>query len=423
VSGDPAGAGAGDLESVSIVITPRKRGHSAMIRPLNLELYEALRLTFGDVGIANEGEQASQPAYFPERVYDEDGKTSIRWRGDWSGCGGEYYRVNCMFCSDTRRRLWISHRWGEPDPRTGREMTHLAYCYNEQCLAGDDRQAHENRERLYDLVYPLGVPRRRRLLVRRRPRDQPVEPKVFTVPDGVVPLEELSPEHPAVAYLRSRGFDPAELAARWRVGYCHSSRDAVPALFRRIFIPIHDVRPRFGTDSRDPVVLAGWQARIVGEHLGGASKYLSALGMSKSRLLYGLPEALEAHGPAVVVEGPTDVWRLGPGAVALLGKSLSRRQWELLLSRFAGRPLVVLLDADARDEAGKIRQLLLGPPHARAKVDPVVIARLPEGRQDVGECTRAEAWAAVADALGRPIERLGLREVPASITAVPGPQP
>jgi hypothetical protein len=91
------------------------------------------------------------------------------------------------------------------------------------------------------------------------------------------------------------------------------------------------------------------------------------------------------------------------------------------VSRFAGRPLVLLLDADARDEAGKMRQLLLGPPHARAKVDPVVIAGLPEGRQDVGECTRAEAWAAVAAALGRPIEELGLREVPASIPA--GPQP
>jgi len=391
-----------------------------MIQSLNLELYEALRLTFGDVGIANEGEPASEPAYVPERVYDDDGKTSIRWRGDWSGCGGEYYRVNCLFCSDTRRRLWISHRWGEPDSRTGREITHLAYCYNEQCLAGDDRQARENRERLHELVYPLGVPRHRPLLGRGRPRDRPVEPKVFAVPDGVVPLEELSPEHPAVAYLRSRGFDPAELAARWRVGYCHSSRDAVPALLRRIFIPIHDVRPRFGTDARDPVVLAGWQARIVGEQLG-ATKYFSALGMSKSRLLYGLPEALEAQGPAVVVEGPTDVWRLGPGAVALLGKSLSRRQWELLVSRFAGRPLVVLLDADARDEAGKICQLLLGPPHARAKVDPVVIATLPEGRQDVGECTRAEAWASVAAALGRPIEGLGLREAP--ISAGPEPQP
>ena len=25
---------------------------------------------------------------------------------------GEYYRIACPFCLDTRHRLWINHRWG-----------------------------------------------------------------------------------------------------------------------------------------------------------------------------------------------------------------------------------------------------------------------------------------------------------------------
>ena len=39
---------------------------------------------------------------------------------------------------------------------------------------------------------------------------------------------------------------------------------------------------------------------------------------------------------------------------------------------------------------------------------PVAVAALPDGRNDVGECTHEEAWAAVATALGRPLAGPGL---------------
>ena len=42
---------------------------------------------------------------------------------------GEYYRVNCPFCNDTRFRLYINHRWFE--------HKHMANCFNESCTSGE----------------------------------------------------------------------------------------------------------------------------------------------------------------------------------------------------------------------------------------------------------------------------------------------
>ena len=124
-------------------------------------------------------------------------------------------------------------------------------------------------------------------------------------------------------------------------------------------------------------------------------KYLSCKGMKKSQLLYGLPEAVGSQGAIVVVEGPTDVWRLGPGAVALFGKDMSLPQQELLDRFLPGRPVVVFLDRDAQDKAVELQRTLLN----RGRV--TVLAGLPDGRDDVGDCTTQEAWQQVVVALQR----------------------
>ena len=136
------------------------------------------------------------------------------------------------------------------------------------------------------------------------------------------------------------------------------------------------------------------------------SKYLSAAGMAKSKLLYGLPQASYSRGPLVIVEGASDVWRLRTNALALLGKSLSDTQRSLICRWFAHRPLVVFLDRDAGDEALKHLRACAG------HLAPVVVATLPDGRKDVGECTRAEAWDAVAASLGKPLAELDLATDP-----------
>jgi DNA primase len=115
---------------------------------------------------------------------------------------------------------------------------------------------------------------------------------------------------------------------------------------------------------------------------------LFAAGLRKSRLLYGLPEALQAPGPVVICEGPTDVWRFGTNAVALFGKSVSSEQQRLILHHFAGRPIVIALDADAREEAEEMRARLetargFGPGDNR-----VVLLELPVGASDPAASTR-----------------------------------
>ena len=171
----------------------------------------------------------------------------------------------------------------------------------------------------------------------------------------------------------------------WWVQFCELSVGAQPNPSRRLVIPIYDAEER----------LAGWQARFVGECPAEVPKYLSCKGMRKSQLLYGLAEARSTTGPVVIVEGPTDVWRLGPGAVALFGKDMSLPQQQLLDQHLPGRHVVVMLDRDAQDNAADVCSTLLN----RGRV--AVLAGLPDGRDDVGDCTTEEAWQQVELALER----------------------
>jgi len=181
--------------------------------------------------------------------------------------------------------------------------------------------------------------------------------------------------------------------------------------------------PHFGPEpGGDPEVLLGWQARHIGTPLYQA-KYLSAAGMKKSLLLYGLSAAAAAtSGLVVVCEGVTDVWRLRTGAVAILGKALSQHQRDTIRQTFGGRPIVLFFDRDAREEAEEARRELLGGWGGRVAPGRVVIAEPPAGRGDVGDCTCEEAWGQMAAALGRPPDEPGLPKVANSRGAdrVPG---
>jgi len=184
------------------------------------------------------------------------------------------------------------------------------------------------------------------------------------------------------------------------VCWVHSCRNTRPNAEGRIAFPIFRPEPLFSTAVDAATALAGWQARVVPgvePPVAVDAKYLSAAGMQKSSALYGLPQAKQATGPAVIVEGPTDVWRYGPGAVALLGKDLSTTQRALLLHHFSGRPLVVMLDGDAQDAAAKIQRELQA---ARGGNDRVVIAWLPAG-QDPADLSREQVQGITTEALSQ----------------------
>lgn len=369
-----------------------------MSSPLNPPLYSALLSLpsrFGEVRIVHPGEHR-----LVDRVPDfaNPGQVSTEVR-----CRGEQYAAHCPFCGDDRRRLFISYEYGQPDPVTRRKNFSLWICHNEAC-----HKDPTNRQVLRSMLQlPLGRQRRLLHVATAASNTLPPRPITMQLPDGLLPLAALSSAHPAVAYLtEERGFAMSVLTT-WQVSFCDFSINCRPSPANRIVIPIYKPAAMFADAHTSELNLAigGWQARVVpGLDPVAAvdAKYLSAAGMATSELLYGLPEALEATGPIIIVEGPTDVWRIGAGAVALLGKVLHRPKVLLLTHYFADRPLVVMLDPEAMEEAMEIQrelQLARGP-HGSG---PVVVAQLPAGGRDPAACTPEEIQSAVAAALGRPV--------------------
>ena len=119
--------------------------------------------------------------------------------------------------------------------------------------------------------------------------------------------------------------------------------------------------------SEDDIETVGWQSRrlvdpeeprnkVLDE---GEGKYFTAQGFKKSMFVYGAERPLPESGPLVVCEGVTDVWRYGPGAVAVLGKFASHYQRQVLLRLGRGRPLVIAFDGDARKDAEELASFLV----------------------------------------------------------------
>jgi len=159
------------------------------------------------------------------------------------------------------------------------------------------------------------------------------------------------------------------------------------------------------------VQVAGWQARTINPN-DSACKYLFMQGLKKTRLLYGIQRAVHTQGPLIVVEGPTDVWRLGTHAVATFGKNISSNQVALLTQLFCKRPVIVIYDQDARLDSGKaVNQIR----EARGKYNdraPVIELSPPQEVNDVGDCPRESIWGWIRGS--RP--DLFLSEVPAQNT-------
>ncbi len=363
------------------------------MNPLNPDLYQALLRVFGDVAISSEGSRANITRT-PKR--DRNGRPHLSVKIS----GGEYYRVNCPYCNDTRKRLYIGYLWGQLDKITGREILHNVICYNEKCIRDRIQQ-----QSLFDRVYPFGGAPRLSLPPVSRGNGGDSHPSsseaiAAKLPDNTVPLTDRSvPDH-VRKYLLSRHFDSVLLWKRWKVRYCAAAIHSTPIIHDRIVIPFHVFNP-----IRKKLLLAGWQARSLNDD-ESAPKYLFPTGMRKSRLVYDLFAARRSRGPVVICEGVTDVWRLNKNAVALLGKTMSERQCDLIVSEFTGRPLVVLLDADARNEALKIARQLRSRRHEHNDSGVVVVATLPRNAGDPADCTRTQVWKAIATALGLDAKRL-----------------
>lgn len=193
----------------------------------------------------------------------------------------------------------------------------------------------------------------------------------YLPPEGVVPLDAPRAK-PHRAYLRRRGFDPAEIARVWGVGAIGdsipadgenrpTSRDVSsgPCLRWRLFLPV--VVPGAAGEHRvkrhrDDPLASTWTTRAVGPDV--EPRYVSAPPDRESvplkHTLYGLHLVKSA---AVVVEGPTDAWRVGPGAVATYGLSVTPAQC-VLLSRIPVRVICFDNDPEAQRRARRLADAL-----------------------------------------------------------------
>jgi hypothetical protein len=269
--------------------------------------------------------------------------------------------------------MHVSYLYGMPDPATARPQYKLWKCFNENCGASE-----ANRYLLWRRLerYVSGQLLPESSAARRVASSEATPPRI-SLPENLVSLIDLPAEHPAIVYLQARGFDPLELARVWDVSFCASYSCPEYQFENRIVFPLG--RVQVAGEPR----LAGWQARAIDDAL---PKYLTAKGTRKSHVLYGLSAALTSTGPCCVVEGATDVWRFGPGAVALLGKSPSAEQLKLL-DTLNNRPLAVMLDGDAEEEAVRLAEQLANRRRASGSSHPVRRIGLPDG-QDPADCSR-----------------------------------
>lgn len=254
-------------------------------------------------------------------------------------------------------------------------------------------------------------------------------------PGEVIPIIDLPPFHPAVEYLRNRGYNLQSLYKQLNCSFCvseHPEDQEAGIFYKRLPLDFKDTpQGRIIFYSFINGVQVGWQARIIekvedgykyylhpytnswvkaeykdadtnkwlplpGIEIRGTgydllwkpSKYKTAFGMMRNEALMGVDAAVEFNKKfnikrptAFLVEGPLDAGRIGPGGIALLGKYFSDRQGAILASRF--KKIVIVADNDkaGMELRAQAKEVM------RDKLVDLVFAEVPPEYKDVGEMT------------------------------------
>jgi DNA primase len=195
--------------------------------------------------------------------------------------------------------------------------------------------------------------------------EPPRPPGKLKLPRGIKHLQG-----PHIKYLTKRGFSSlqiADLQTYWKIQGIDWHN---PALAWRIFIP---------------VIIDGetisWTTRAIGD--SNPRRYITARDdqqkFSIKDVLYGVDYCQHS---IVVVEGPIDVWKIGPGAVALMGLDYSQSQlYEI--SRFRNRYICLDSTNEAQDVARRLCNEIKSFPGNTFNI------RLRTGK-DPGECSDEE---------------------------------
>lgn len=160
-------------------------------------------------------------------------------------------------------------------------------------------------------------------------------------------------ERPVTALVMPKGVEPLGLAHRRYLGDRGLPADAVENLWgvRGIGLLGGYLAWRLWIPIRNPAgETVSWTTRAIGDQ---KLRYISAAADQESEphreLLYGAELARDA---VIVVEGPTDAWAIGPGAVATCGVGFSPQQ-VAAISHYPVR--VVCFDRDRQAQRRAIR--------------------------------------------------------------------
>ena len=201
-----------------------------------------------------------------------------------------------------------------------------------------------------------------RSITPEQPRERVVSSNRLVLPRGV---EDIRAQHRR--YLERRGYDVQKLVNLWGI----RGIGVTPPLSWRVFIPImqHGRMVSWTTRSIcDDVERRYWTAKE------------SESIVSRNDLLYG--EDYCRHG-VIICEGPLDVWKVGPSAVASLGTSFSQSQLRRL-KKYSRRVIVFDSDDEAQRRALKLWDVL-DSPNANGQTINVVL-----DSKDPGSATKRE---------------------------------
>lgn len=267
-------------------------------------------------------------------------------------------------------------------------------------------------------------------------RGGPMWSDTVAAPGETISFGSLDDDHPAVVYLRGRGFDIDELR-QFSIDrdirglyYCSKSSHFIAAgsgtLSGRIIFPVYSEEFVAKASGEAPVltpILKGWQARqvekiqvsekgitekMVWQGFGWKTfkkmrdgswedkhvpKIYTLLGFKKSTTLGGLLHA-KGFPDVAVVEGPLDYYKTGRHCVFAMGKGLSKDQIRLLQANW--RRVFVLRDPEINPEDEKFKKMI-------NDLYPLVVHHLPlSGGRDPGACSREEIWDQISDFVGDP---------------------
>jgi hypothetical protein len=253
-------------------------------------------------------------------------------------------------------------------------------------------------------------------------------------PGETVPISSLSEDHPAIEYLRGRGFDIDQLKSYNAPGdtrglyYCTRGQINLQCdlgtLSGRVVFPVY--MDETGAGGRLASVLSGWQARQI-DHVdeedaktgtkrtwNGFSwkkfykkdgiwedkyvpKYYTSPGRKKTSMLGGI-QAAKGSSFVVVVEGPVDKYKVGDHGVFSFGKHLSNDQIRLLQGYWS---TAILIRDPEIDPSSKSYREMIDRMHPLRVYDFALL----DGK-DAGATTTSGIWTQIADHVGDPSLKL-----------------